>query len=341
MRFTKKLLAMALTLVLVFAAMPMTAFANDSITVTIDGQVIIFADQEPVIIDGRTLVPVGGVFGALGFTPTWDSATRTATLTRSDYVVVITIDSATFTTNGVTYTLDVPAQIINGRTMLPIRAVLESVGYELDWDSATRTVLISSGGTVSEPTSADEDTPAAPPAPADEDTPIAPPTPVVTLPATLTRYYLEQDIVSISHNDEWVTHSQSNPLVVDSATYYQGVSIAQRPTVGLTERAGASSASAVFDISGQGFTRLSGTFLYVGGRGGNTGNTASITIEDANTGAVLWTIELDDDSLEDAITVDVQIPSDVEQVLIRLDSYSRGRNNIRFALVDVFFEGLR
>ena len=142
MRNTKNVVTLVLVIVMVFSMMPVVSFANSEIIVTIDGQQVTFADQGPVIIDGRTLVPVGGVFGAIDFVPTWDGATRTATLTRSDFTIVITIDNATFTTNGVQHTLDVPAQIVNGRTMLPIRAVLESIGYDLDWDSSTRTVVI-------------------------------------------------------------------------------------------------------------------------------------------------------------------------------------------------------
>jgi len=144
MRFTKKLLTAVLVLTLALVSIPHVVFANDSITVTIDRQTVAFTDQEPVIIDGRILVPVGGVFGALNFVPAWDGVTQTATLTRNDFTVVITIGSITFSTNGVEHTLDVPAQIINGRTMLPIRSVLESVGYELNWNGTTRTVVITS-----------------------------------------------------------------------------------------------------------------------------------------------------------------------------------------------------
>jgi len=142
LKFTKKLATTLLAVIMVLVLIPATVSANDTITVSIDGQAVVFEDQQPVIIDSRTLVPVGGVFGALGFTPSWDSPAQTATLTRDDFTIVITIGSATFTTNGAQHTLDVPAQIINGRTMLPIRAVLESVGYELNWNSATRTVVI-------------------------------------------------------------------------------------------------------------------------------------------------------------------------------------------------------
>jgi len=154
---------------LVFASMPHMVSANDNITVTIDGQVVAFTDQQPVIVDGRTLVPVGGVFGAIDFVPTWDGATQTATLIRDDFTVVITIGNATFTTNDVQHTLDVPAQIIGGRTMLPIRAVLESVGYNLDWNSATRTVVIISPATEAPP-APPITTPSEPTPPAEEPT---------------------------------------------------------------------------------------------------------------------------------------------------------------------------
>ena len=144
MRFAKKILMVVLSFLLMLSTVSVSALANNGITVTINGQAVVFADQQPIIIDGRTLVPVGEVFRALGFTPSWDGSAQTATLTNDEYVIVITIGDVVFTTNGVNHTLDVSAQIINGRTMLPIRAVLESVNYELDWDSATRTVVITS-----------------------------------------------------------------------------------------------------------------------------------------------------------------------------------------------------
>jgi len=117
----------------------------NEIIVTIDGSRVNFPDQGPVIVGSRTLVPVRGVFEALGFTPNWQPTTRTATLTRHDYVVILSIGSSVFTTNGVSHSLDVPAQLIGGRTMLPIRAILESIGYGVDWNPATRTVIITTG----------------------------------------------------------------------------------------------------------------------------------------------------------------------------------------------------
>jgi hypothetical protein len=113
--------------------------------VKVDGEFVEFYDQWPMIVDGRTLVPVRCVFEHVGFNVEWDESIRQVTLTSDEYVVILTIDSAEFTTNGIVHTLDVPAQIVwTGRTMLPIRAVLESVGYYVDWDSNVRTVIVSS-----------------------------------------------------------------------------------------------------------------------------------------------------------------------------------------------------
>ena len=116
---------------------------NNAINVTVDGTAVNFTGQQPTIINGRTLVPVRGVFEALDFDVSWNGQARQVTLSRANDTIVITIDSASFTANGASHALDVPAQIIGGSTMIPLRAVLESVGYGLAWDENTQTVIIS------------------------------------------------------------------------------------------------------------------------------------------------------------------------------------------------------
>jgi len=116
-------------------------YANE-INVTVDGENIVFTDQAPAIIDGRTLVPIRAVFEHIGFSTGWEESTETVTLTRGEDIVSISIGSNTFIANGQTEVLDVPAQIIGGRTLLPIRSVLESVGYSIFWNDATSTVEI-------------------------------------------------------------------------------------------------------------------------------------------------------------------------------------------------------
>ena len=159
MRKMKMLVSAAMLALALGIFMPAALQANE-VNVTIDGVQVEFADQGPAIVDGRTLVPVRGVFEALGFEVDWDQDTLTATLTASrdvvlwafeeqyntmgtnDIEVIITVGNSVFTTNGEEYELEVPAQLIEGRTMLPIRAVLESVGHFVDWDGDTSTVVI-------------------------------------------------------------------------------------------------------------------------------------------------------------------------------------------------------
>ncbi|MCL2387772.1 MAG: endo-1,4-beta-xylanase [Defluviitaleaceae bacterium] len=116
--------------------------AGSEIFVEVDGRAVHFPAQGPVIADGRTLVPVRGVFEELGFIVNWNDQARTATLTRPSHTVIITIGSAIFTTNNMPQNLDVPAQIIGGSTMVPLRAILESVGYYVSWDAGRNTVVI-------------------------------------------------------------------------------------------------------------------------------------------------------------------------------------------------------
>jgi hypothetical protein len=72
----------------------------------------------------------------------WDGEARTATGTRGDTTVVIQIDSATAYVNGEAKELDVPAKIINSRTMVPARFVSEALGCVVTWNDATKTAAV-------------------------------------------------------------------------------------------------------------------------------------------------------------------------------------------------------
>jgi len=120
-----------------------SVYAHD-VRVIVNEEEVLFTKQPPVIIDGRTLVPAREVFEALGFVSHWNSQTGRAILLNDEYTIVITIGRMAFTTNGTSHLLEIPAQVIGGSTMIPLRAILESIGYHLRWDNVTRTVIISS-----------------------------------------------------------------------------------------------------------------------------------------------------------------------------------------------------
>ncbi|MCD8089756.1 MAG: copper amine oxidase N-terminal domain-containing protein [Clostridiales bacterium] len=115
------------------------------ISVVLDGNEVSFSGNEPVVSEGRTLIPVRGVFEQLGYEISWNGETKTAVFKSSDNEITITADSGFFVMNGEEKELDVPAQIIDGSMMLPLRAIGEAAGLEVEWDSADKTVSLTRG----------------------------------------------------------------------------------------------------------------------------------------------------------------------------------------------------
>lgn len=120
-------------------AMTSAVFAADGVNVQVNGKLI---DTQGTIVESRTLVPVRGVFEELGYTVNYDADTKTATLVRGSSKVEMQNGRETFTVNGEEVTPEVPQQIINDRFMLPLRAVGEAIGAEVNWDGDTKTASI-------------------------------------------------------------------------------------------------------------------------------------------------------------------------------------------------------
>jgi len=80
----------------------------------------------------------------LGFTANWNPEAELAVLTRQGYTVLFAVGSDIFTINGINYALDVPAQLVNGSMMMPIRFPLEQLGLYVGWEPGTLTALVSS-----------------------------------------------------------------------------------------------------------------------------------------------------------------------------------------------------
>ena len=129
-------------LVMCFSVFNMCVFAEDMpITVYLDGEKLEF-DVNPVMEDGRTLVPMRVIFEALGADVSWDEKTWTATAATDDTTIQISIDDKNMYKNGELIELDVPARLINSRTLVPVRAVSEGMGAEVYWIGESSTVVI-------------------------------------------------------------------------------------------------------------------------------------------------------------------------------------------------------
>ena len=147
----KKILVLSLLFVLIITLIPGTAaYASDDIRVLVNGSYIAFTAQQPIIVDGSTLVPLRGVFDALGFDVVWEAENQTVTLTAPDATKfsfkigerAISVNSTTLLPRLQTIHMSVSAQIVNGSTLIPLRAVAETIGAEVNWNEQQRLITI-------------------------------------------------------------------------------------------------------------------------------------------------------------------------------------------------------
>jgi hypothetical protein len=115
-----------------------------AIQVEVNGRPLSFR-VPPTLVGGRTMVPLRGVFESLGAQVNWDANTRKITATKDATDVQLSIGDPRATVNGRTVLLDVPAMILNGSTMVPLRFVSEALGADVKWFDATQTVSITTG----------------------------------------------------------------------------------------------------------------------------------------------------------------------------------------------------
>jgi len=113
-----------------------------NITVTVDGKPVGFNNTTPRYMQGRVLVPLRGVFEEMGAYVQWDAATRTVSGSKGDKDVKLRIGEKWAMVDGKNVALDVPAMIVGGSTMVPIRFISESLGAQVQWHDPSRTVMI-------------------------------------------------------------------------------------------------------------------------------------------------------------------------------------------------------
>ncbi|MBQ4527374.1 MAG: leucine-rich repeat protein [Clostridia bacterium] len=111
------------------------------VSVTIDGKELYF-EVYPVIIAGRTLVPMRVIFEAVGASVEWNEEKRSVTSVKDGKEIVLTIDSDTMMVDSKEYKLDTTPRIIADATLVPLRAISEALGYEVSWNDAQRRVEI-------------------------------------------------------------------------------------------------------------------------------------------------------------------------------------------------------
>lgn len=104
-------------------------------------------DQAAAVINGRTMVPVRFLSEAFGCKVDWNDKTNEATIAMGVYdkiTVKMTIGSNTISVNDENRQIDSPPVIVNGRMLLPARALAEALNKNIMWDDEQKLIIIGS-----------------------------------------------------------------------------------------------------------------------------------------------------------------------------------------------------
>ena len=96
----------------------------------------------PLIMAGRTMVPIRAIVEAMDGSLSWEGDTQKITLDARGNTVEMWIGSTEINVNGSSENMDVAPVIQNQRTFVPLRFAAENLDANIDWLSSTREVVI-------------------------------------------------------------------------------------------------------------------------------------------------------------------------------------------------------
>jgi len=143
LKTSKFRLKLSLVLIVLLLLIPLTQGSASQITIEVNGKVLKI-DQAPVIENGRTLVPLRAIFEALGATVSYNSETQQIIGSKDNLKLELKVGSTAAYVNGEKTRLDVPAKVIKGRTLVPLRFIGESLKADVKWDSKTQKISVNS-----------------------------------------------------------------------------------------------------------------------------------------------------------------------------------------------------
>ena len=130
-----------LTLIICLLVSTVNVCASSNISVYLNNNPLSF-DVPPTEIDGRIMVPMRKIFESLGAYVEWDDENQFICAKKNDTYIGMIIDNPLMIVGDDFITLDVPPKLINGRTMVPVRAIAESLNVNVKWDETNNRVLL-------------------------------------------------------------------------------------------------------------------------------------------------------------------------------------------------------
>ena len=143
----KKFISFVLVLSFTILFLETFTYADDQpIRVYYQTYKILF-DVQPQVIENRTLIPIRAVGQAMDLDVNFDAETNSVTVKNKDgsKKIQLKINSNEVNINDKIENIDIPAKIIDGRTLIPIRFISEKMGLSVVWDAKKRVIFINSG----------------------------------------------------------------------------------------------------------------------------------------------------------------------------------------------------
>lgn len=152
----KKIISLLLSVVLMVSFCTFTLAAEEEISIVVNGEKLV-TDVPPAkypvysengyYVGDRVMVPIRAISEKLNCDVHWDDKTHGVTLYRKNTMCIMWEGKPTaFYMDGIEltkgYTMEIPPVIVDGRTLLPVRAVSELMGAKVDWIDETKTVDI-------------------------------------------------------------------------------------------------------------------------------------------------------------------------------------------------------
>lgn len=96
----------------------------------------------PLVIAGRTIVPIRAVVEAMGGKVEWEASTKKITLKARGNTVVMWLNKTDITVNVVSKKMDIAPISKNDRTFVPVRFAAENINTKVDWINSTKEAVI-------------------------------------------------------------------------------------------------------------------------------------------------------------------------------------------------------
>ncbi len=138
----KRILSVLIICISMLCAVNVSA---QNVNIYLNGEELVL-DTNAYINNDRTMVPLRGAFEAVGAKVSWDAQENMAIVAKTEAedttFIFVQIGSSNAFVNSEQVELDAPAEIVNDRTMVPLRFIMENLGAMVNWDAQTNSVYI-------------------------------------------------------------------------------------------------------------------------------------------------------------------------------------------------------